>query len=169
MGNRKLARTLREGFISITRVPESMEGFQLVAGVQQIHIQLCAHTEESHCLASHLQGERGERERRMGRWVTSNMQKWRVFVVVVSCAHISDNGLVVVILGCYQLSKKVLPWEEGMTSQTAFLLDMHTAVSCVSLLPTILLADVPCVLHEYRHQIICILHPAVPIASQPTI
>jgi len=107
----------------------------------------------------------------MGRWVTSIMQKWRVFVVVVSCAHISDNGLVVVILGCYQLSKKVLSWEEDMTSQTAFLLDngVHTAASCVGLLPTILFADVPCVLHEYRHQIICIFHPAVPIASRPTI
>lgn len=74
-------------------------------------------------------------------------------------------------LGMLSAQQESAPLGGGHDLTNSILLDtgVHTAVSCVSLLPTILLADVPCVLHEYRHQIICILHPAVPIASQPTI
>ena len=41
----------------------------------------------------------------------------------------------------------------------------YFAASNEILLPTVLFADVPCMLYEYRHQIICILHPAVTISA----
>ena len=87
----------RPHFILIDRTPESMEGLQLVAGVQEVSIHFGCHTQEANGTSTNLDHVMTVRSTKRTFKCQGN-------------SYISNYCLVVFILTCNQLSQEKLSY-----------------------------------------------------------